>query len=69
MDWREKMYIQTPNFLFELLARIQYLFLHHIKKVEPIAHVEYRHHRWYKLDRHCKVVKVSRTYFDIMQPC
>ena len=62
------MYIHTWNILLELVARTRYLFLRYLQKAEPIGHIEYRHHRWYKLDGHRKVVKISMTYFDLMQP-
>ena len=62
------MYIRSPNTCFELIAKVRYFFLRHVKKVELISHIEYRHRRWYQLDEHCKVIKVARTYFEVMQP-
>lgn len=62
------MYIRKSNTLVELLARGRYLILHYLQKAEPITHVEYRHHRWYKLDSHGRVIKVTKTYFEVMQP-
>ena len=62
------MYIYTSNSIVELAARCRYWYLHHVKKAEPIEHIEYHDHHWYKFDRHSKVVKISLTYFDLMQP-
>ncbi len=62
------MYVYTSNLMVELMARSRYWYLCHIKKVQPIEHIEYHHRHWYKLDRHCRIVKISLTYFELMQP-
>ncbi len=62
------MYIYTSNTIVELTARFRYWYLRNIKQAESIDHIEYRDHHWYKLDRYSKIVKISLTYFDLMQP-
>lgn len=62
------MYIWQSNLLIELLIRVRYFSLRYLQRAEPINHVEYHRHRWYRLDRHGQVIKVAKTYFDVMQP-
>jgi hypothetical protein len=62
------MYIHSSRLVFELIARCRYYYLHDVKKVDPVEHIEYRDHRWYKLDRDGKVIRVSMTYYELMQP-
>jgi hypothetical protein len=62
------MYMHSSNLVFEQIARFRYYYLHNVKKVDPVEHIEYRDHRWYKLDRNGKVIRVSMTYYELMQP-
>ena len=62
------MYIHKSNAIVELTARFRYWYLRNVKQAEPIDHIEYRNRHWYKFDRHSKVVKISLTYFELMQP-
>jgi hypothetical protein len=62
------MYMYSSNLVFEQIARFRYYYLHNVKKVDPVEHIEYRDQRWYKLDRYGKVTRVSMTYYELMQP-
>lgn len=61
------MFIEKPSTLIELMARGRYLFLHHTQPAKS-GSVEYHHHRWYKRDPQGRVVKIAKTYFEVMQP-
>ena len=63
------MTIHSSNTLFELLARAYYGFWCGLGQSERPIPVEYRNRRWYRRDRQQRVIKVARTYFDVMQPC
>ena len=62
------MYVHKSTAIVEIIARLRYWYLRRMKQAEPIEHIEYHDNRWYKFDRHSKIVKVSLTYFDLMQP-
>lgn len=62
------MCIHKSNRFVEFLARARYLALSRFGKTGPVEHIEYRDSRWYKFDRHNRVVKIAMTYFEVMQP-
>ena len=63
------MTIRSPNMFFEFLARVYYGFWYGLRRAERSTPVEYRDRRWYRHDRQQRVIKIARTYFEVMQPC
>ena len=62
------MSFDRPNWILEVIARAKYGFLVNSKDQRTKCHVEYRARRWHRLDNEGNVVKIARTYFDVMQP-
>ena len=62
------MVIHTPNPLLERLARIRYGLLNNRGRAGHKVPVIYRQRRWYRHDPQGRVLRVARTYFEVMQP-
>lgn len=61
------MLMRSPHPLFELLVRAQFHVYKRMGKTS-VNHIAYRDKRWYRYDPQRHVVKVARTYFELMQP-
>ena len=62
------MSFDRPHWILEVVARAKYGFWMNSKNHQARYHVEYRERRWHRLDDDGNVVKIARTYFDVMQP-
>ena len=62
------MCFNQPNRMLELMAWIKYGLLANVPATASQGHVQYHERRWYRFDTSGKVIKVARSYFDVMQP-
>ena len=62
------MCFNRPNRMLELMAWVRYSLFASIPATALQEHIEYNERRWYRFDRSGNIVKIARSYFDVMQP-
>ena len=62
------MCFDRPNRILELMAWIRYGLFANLLANASQEHVEYHERRWYRIDTSGKIIKIARSYFDVMQP-
>ena len=62
------MCFDQPNRMLELMAWIRYGLFASVPATASQERIEYHERRWYRFDGNGNIVKVARSYFDVMQP-